>query len=1374
MKDIFVSYGRRESLIFVGNIHQKLKLSGYEVWFDKVNIPDGDDYSQRISHGIESAHNFAYVMAPRCMTSPYCLIELEYAKLLGKRIIPVAQILIFDTPPKELAESDKQVMRDFYKAHHLPDIEINTELDVLKRSHALLGKADWVYARQEYNNEDIKAMFDWQSNYENYWYKHDDIGYFKEFNFPSFGVSIDNIESVCESLIRVMEKHKSYTIKHTQILVAALAWQQKNQSTEALLVGKDRKDADNWLLTEFIAPEQAPCTISDLQADFICESRKNAENLYTDVFVCYDAANKDIREKVQKSLSKAGITTWIHYKDIAKSENYDEAINRGIEQADNLLFFISNDSMQSEYCIKELRYALLLNKRVIPLLIEPLNAESQAVYKGIKKLQQIQYIDFTNNFKEEYYQNDIRDLLKEIQRDRRYHEQHKVFLVQALKWENQGKNPSILLRGYNLQNAQTWLKTSSKRTSHKPIVIQEVFINESAAHAGEENIDVFLSYSRNDGDFARKLNEQLQINGRSTWFDQDSIASGADFQKEIYKGIATSNNFVFLISEKSITSPYCADEVAYAAQQGKRIITLRLEKTESKLPASLAAIQWIEAGKDKDFGGVFSQIIRALDIDRTHIEAHSKWQNKALEWKKTNKDASLLLLGSEFSVAELWLKESLQDNKQPQPTEIQQEFIEESRKAIEAAAIRENQIAEVLKKRLKVMRLALGAAAILLLAALVSTTLAFMAMKNSNESAEIASTASENAKEEARRADSLSAISLTTAGRLSSFQGQTFRLINLLKLQYEGKNYRDSIKSIIWELDPANKVLVLFEDALHKYGFKDTLGNVLIPAFFDEAKEFENKKAQVRVGEGRYILSPDGTRQIAQETNRMWEWQTVQRNTKNNPSKIVAAIESVEKATSNFFEKLYHGNQKKSEHEVTKTVSQEKNTQQEDKKIAEKKEEEVKEKTPSKLGRFWRGIVGKGKDKDKEKDDKKDDKTISETVKTETVKTETVNTETANNSNTNNNTANKNITDNKTVENIAGEQTENLGSKGKFRIPKNAVSATLNPNESYNMYVMRARHKDMTQNIWGLEAGLQVGYITSDSALYSYNGKAIETNKMEILVLKAPLDQFAWVDLNNIKTYEAKGWGKLQGGWEETGQPIFVTRVSHSNGEYSIGKGVKACGMYAKNGKEIINCDKYEVLMYKIPEKELKQVSKNEIQKVQKYKISYFQDNLGKITGLESDTKAVWKWVDSEKPANFKFRIPAYAHRVMNSNADTTLYIMRVLREDGSAYIGNLSDNIATYCYNSIVVEAKMAQVLTIEHTSNFEWMSVAHKESFFANGYSLVQGGWEADGLPIYIARANYLGKYRIGQILGNKCKIAIGKNIVSVQDYELLVHKK
>ncbi len=70
-----------QSFSFVGRLHQRLKLAGYDAWFDKINIPNGDDYAERINHGIESAHNFVYVMAPRCLTSPYCLMELEYARL---------------------------------------------------------------------------------------------------------------------------------------------------------------------------------------------------------------------------------------------------------------------------------------------------------------------------------------------------------------------------------------------------------------------------------------------------------------------------------------------------------------------------------------------------------------------------------------------------------------------------------------------------------------------------------------------------------------------------------------------------------------------------------------------------------------------------------------------------------------------------------------------------------------------------------------------------------------------------------------------------------------------------------------------------------------------------------------------------------------------------------------------------------------------------------------------------------------------------------------------------------------------------------------------------------------------------------------------
>lgn len=123
-------------------MHQQLKLAGYDAWFNKVNIPDGDDYAQRINHGIESAHNFVYVMAPRCLTSPYCLMKLEYARFLGKRVISINQMVIFNTTPQVLADGDKQVLADFYRLKQLPDPNIQTTQQVLDRSLALIGRTD--------------------------------------------------------------------------------------------------------------------------------------------------------------------------------------------------------------------------------------------------------------------------------------------------------------------------------------------------------------------------------------------------------------------------------------------------------------------------------------------------------------------------------------------------------------------------------------------------------------------------------------------------------------------------------------------------------------------------------------------------------------------------------------------------------------------------------------------------------------------------------------------------------------------------------------------------------------------------------------------------------------------------------------------------------------------------------------------------------------------------------------------------------------------------------------------------------------------------------------------------------------------------------
>ena len=215
---------------------------------------------------------------------------------------------------------------------------------------------------------------------------------------------------------------------------------------------------------------------------------------------------------------------------------------------------------------------------------------------------------------------------------------------------------------------------------HQPTSLQEEFITESLRQPPAESLDVFVSYSRTDSDFARKLNDTLQMQGKTTWFDQESIASGTDFQQEIYRGIKACDNFLFILSPRAVLSPFCADEVEYAASLNKRFVTvLHRDVNSNHMHPELAKVQWIDFNQnERDFNANFNQLVRTLDNDREHVHSHTKWLQQAIAWDSKGKIADLLLRGSELAVAEAWLKETEQQKKQPAATPLQKEYIAQS------------------------------------------------------------------------------------------------------------------------------------------------------------------------------------------------------------------------------------------------------------------------------------------------------------------------------------------------------------------------------------------------------------------------------------------------------------------------------------------------------------------------------------------------------------------------------------------------------------------------------------------------------------------------------------------------------------------------
>ena len=626
--DAFISYGRADSKAFATKLYQDLTKQGFKIWFDQNDIPLAVDFQNQIDDGIERAHNFLFIIGPHSVNSPYCLKEIELAAKYKKRIIPLLHV--------------EQITKEIWQERNPSKTE-----------------ADWTECQDKGHHCCFQNM-------------HPEIS---KINWVPFQENVANYDKSLADLIKTVRGHQDYVEKHTQILTKALEWERNKKLTRYLLVGKERQEAEQWLKIEF-KNEQPPCTPTDLQCEFICESIKNANNLMTQVFLSYSEKNREMMESVRKYLMRHGITVWTNQTDIKTGSEFEQAINRGIEAADNFVYLLSPESLKSEYCRQELSHAFNLKKRIFSVLIKPTDLE-----KIPPELQKLQFINLT----EEQYHKSLDNLIKELTDDAIYYQKHKVLLVKALKWQEQERNPSLLLRGYNLERYQTWLGIAGKKELHPPIDLQREFIAESAKQPPDLALDVFVSYSRADSDFARRLNEALQTQGKTTWFDQESIATGTDFQAEIYRGIEHSDNFLFVISPDSVNSPYCADEVEYARKLNKRFVTVLHRKVNFEgLHPELAKVQWLDFHKHGgDFYANFGELVRALDTDREYVREHTKKSQAALEWKQADKSVDLLLRGSECNRAYEWLQEVEKYNKKPGLTEWLREYIVASKKELE-------------------------------------------------------------------------------------------------------------------------------------------------------------------------------------------------------------------------------------------------------------------------------------------------------------------------------------------------------------------------------------------------------------------------------------------------------------------------------------------------------------------------------------------------------------------------------------------------------------------------------------------------------------------------------------------------------------------
>lgn len=194
---------------------------------------------------------------------------------------------------------------------------------------------------------------------------------------------------------------------------------------------------------------------------------------------------------------------------------------------------------------------------------------------------------------------------------------------------------------------------------------------------------VFISYSRTDIQFVKRLIAALEERGFEVDIDRTDIEKGEDWWNRVKELISGADTVVFAVSPDSLKSTVIADELEYADSFKKRILPIIIADVASgDVPATMARLNYVyfipnpAAGASGNFDDGVRDLIRALSIDLRWIREHTRLSLLAQRWKEGDGPT---LRGRELRAAEAWLSRRPRDP--PEPTEQHLDHIFHSRRA---------------------------------------------------------------------------------------------------------------------------------------------------------------------------------------------------------------------------------------------------------------------------------------------------------------------------------------------------------------------------------------------------------------------------------------------------------------------------------------------------------------------------------------------------------------------------------------------------------------------------------------------------------------------------------------------------------------------
>lgn len=188
------------------------------------------------------------------------------------------------------------------------------------------------------------------------------------------------------------------------------------------------------------------------------------------VFISYSRKDRERAVKISDVLRERKFGVFRDSEDILPTEEWRERLAQLIAQSDTIVFLLSPHSATSEVCAWEVDYAVSLNKRIAPIVIEEVDTENIPPH-----LSRLNFIFCTER---DRFQDAVDSLVSALNVDIDWIREHTRLQALAQRWALANRANHLLLRGQDISDSELW-RDSRPPESPAPTAAQLAFVGAS-------------------------------------------------------------------------------------------------------------------------------------------------------------------------------------------------------------------------------------------------------------------------------------------------------------------------------------------------------------------------------------------------------------------------------------------------------------------------------------------------------------------------------------------------------------------------------------------------------------------------------------------------------------------------------------------------------------------------------------------------------------------------------------------------------------------------------------------------------------------------------------------------------------------------------